>query len=137
MRCTIPFFIYRVTQKVSDVLWVTFRNVLKDIFNCVPWFLTFSSNIEKCLCILFVRPSVNSLTVINVLQKSLILYVLLIFDIQRTVLKVTSMGLRVSPQRYKKVFQCISAYEGTFLKIIVTYLYCTKCNVINKLHLFV
>ena len=65
-RYTKAFFIYRVTQKISDILWAMLQNSWKCIFICILWVLILFNKIEKCLCIRFaclsVRLSVYSLT---------------------------------------------------------------------------
>ena len=54
---------------------------------------------------LSVHPFVHALTVINILQMSLNLYMLFISDIEKTVLKMICMGLSVCLQRQTKVFR--------------------------------
>ena len=38
LRWTIVYFIYKIPQKISDILWAMFRNDLKCIFNYASWF---------------------------------------------------------------------------------------------------
>ena len=52
---------------------------------------------------LSVRPFVRALTVVNILQMSLNLYMLFILDIEWRVLKMICMGLSVRLQRHIKV----------------------------------
>ena len=77
--------------------------------------------------------AVHALTVINIFQMSLNLYMLFIFDIEWIILKMICIGLSVLLQRYTKVFRRISAYWGgvKFVKLIVTHLYCTNYNEIK------
>ena len=44
-KCTIACFIYRITPKISDILWDMRRNGFKYIFNRVTWFLTLPSKV--------------------------------------------------------------------------------------------
>ena len=62
LRCIIACFIYKATQKILYILCAMLQNGWKSIFNSVPWIITFSNKVEKCLSIrfvsLFVCPSV-------------------------------------------------------------------------------
>ena len=71
----------------------------------------------KCLSVcnltyINVGPSVHALTLVNILQMSLNLYMLFISDIEWTVVKMVCMGLRVRLQIYTNVFRYIKAYGG-------------------------
>ena len=95
---------------------------------CSMVFNTFNK-VEKYLSIrivcLSVRPSQHALAFENVLQMSLHLYIILISDVEWSVLKMIYMGLRVCLQTHTQVFRYSSAYgEGSFF--IATYLYCTE-----------
>ena len=57
-KCTKACFVFRITQKISDILRAIIWNRWKCIFNCVTCFLTLSNKVEKCLCIRFVYLSV-------------------------------------------------------------------------------
>ena len=38
--CTEACFAYRITQKISDILWVILEKCLICIFNCISWFVS-------------------------------------------------------------------------------------------------
>ena len=42
-------FVYRIKEKISDILWTMFGNSWKCIFNCVSWFLSLILNFSA-LC---------------------------------------------------------------------------------------
>ena len=52
---------------------------------------------------------------------------------QKTDMKVQICYL----QAHTKVFPYITSYRGKFLKRVLTYLCCTKCNEINICHLYI
>ena len=70
---------------------------------------------------------------VNILQMSLNLYMLFIYHVKLTVLKIIWMELSVRLEKYTKFFRYISAYQGRgeVFKVFATYLYCTKYNEIK------
>ena len=59
---------------------------------------------------------VQALTLVNILQLSLNLYILFISDIAWTILKMVCMRVMIHLQRHTKVFQYIMAYEEKIFK---------------------
>ena len=53
---------HKVTQKISDVLWVMLRNDRKGIFNCVTQFITLSKTGEKHL---FIRLKITQIELLS------------------------------------------------------------------------
>ena len=43
-RCTKACFVCRITQKISDILWIILRNSWICILNCVSWFVSIILN---------------------------------------------------------------------------------------------
>ena len=41
--------IYRVIQKISDIIWTMLQNGWKCVFICIPWVLTLFNKVEKYL----------------------------------------------------------------------------------------
>ena len=82
-----------------------------------------------CLSVcLSVRRSVRALTLVNILRMFWNLEMLLISDIEWSVLKILCMGLKVHLQRHTKVFRCITAFffpslsfTPSFVSIYVMY----------------
>ena len=67
--------------------------------------LILSNKVENVYALgLSVCPSVHILSVVNILQMSLNLYMLFISDVEWTILKIICMGLWVRLQTHTKVF---------------------------------
>ena len=49
LRCTVACFVYRITQKISDILWARIENGWICILNCVSWFVSIILNFNA-LC---------------------------------------------------------------------------------------
>ena len=77
--------------------------------------------------------SVRSLTLVNILHMTWNWYMLFVSDAEGTALKMVCIRLMVSFQRHTKVFRYITNWEKC-LKLILTYLDCTKYNEINISH---
>ena len=45
-RYTKAFVIYRITQKISDIIWAMIGNDWKCILNCVLWFVSIILNLN-------------------------------------------------------------------------------------------
>ena len=105
-------------------------------------FFTLSNKVKKYLYIRFVclsvrpslYPSVHTLSLVNILQKSWNLNMLFISDIAWTVLKMVCMRQTVYLQRHTKIFRYIKAYEGKYLKHKLICLCWNKCNIIDICH---
>ena len=139
LRCTKTYFIYRITQKISDTLWTMLR--LEMYFEwCSMFFNTFQQSWKNFMdsvypfAYLSVRPIVHALSLISSLQISWHLYMLFIFDAKWTILKMICMELKVYLQRRTKVFWCITAYGKKMLKRIWKYLCSVKYNKNNLCH---
>ena len=66
----------------------------KCIFSCIPWFLYFSKKLKKSSCIGFVCLSMQALILVQNFQMSRNLYMLIISDIEWSLLKMLCMRLR-------------------------------------------
>ena len=138
-RCTIAYFIYRITQKILDALWAMLRNGWICIFNCVTWFLTLSYKAEKCLFIQFlsVCPSVCARSFCRKYSWNAFKFMRAVHTWCRmTIIENDMHGTMCSFTETHKVFSIHFGLSGgvvKFVKFLVTYLYCTKYKAIKYL----
>ena len=130
MRCTIPCFMYRITENISDIQWAMLRNGWRLFFNCVPWFLTLSNKVEKYLCIWFVCmnvcPSISSCSNCHKYCSNFFKFTHVIHIWYRM------NGNKNDMYGTKDRFRLIEG--GGFLKLNVAYFYCSKYKEINTFH---
>ena len=86
---------------------------------------------ETCLCIWFVCLSVCCLNLVNIFQMSWIWYMLYIFAIAWSVLKMVCIRPMVCLQRHTKFFDALWPIGEKCLKLILTHLNCTKYDEID------